>query len=117
MSDENKCFLLSCHAMKIEAEYTELSSEKESVGSEFYRIKTEAKDGAPPNYHISHMAGLAVAISSEEAKSLAKEVILRKWPEAEGWAIHSVQANEISDAQLEEALDHLRGGDSMMLLM
>jgi hypothetical protein len=82
---ENRCFLLSCYALRIEAEYTELSPEKKNLaGSTYYQLRIEPKEDDPVTHSVFHTSALAVARSIEEAKSLAREHFLIQCPEAEG---------------------------------
>lgn len=116
-ADTNKCFLLSCYALKVEADYTELSTPQPiSTGGESYEMRSHVSEGAVPTHHVSHIGGLAIARSVEEASSLAKERILNLWPESEGWTVHSIHLKEITDSHLEEALEILRVGNSSRLI-
>lgn len=113
----NKCFLVSCYALKTEAEYIDIALPEETTMGTSYDMRSVLAEGAPYKQSVSHTGGLVVARSVEEATSLAKERILNIWPESEGWTIHSVNVKEISEANLAEALERLRASASTMLMM
>jgi hypothetical protein len=115
--DSNKCFLLSGYALKIEADYSELSQPAQTETGNIQHLITVHQEEGPQTHHVAHIGGLAVAQSKEDAVDMAKEKILQMWPESDGWTIHSVTASAVPETALNEALDVLMAGGSKMLLM
>jgi hypothetical protein len=100
------------------AEFVDLSPpKKDPKGNEIHEMRLEVVKGEPQTQSVSHVGGLVIARSDEEAAGLAKARILELWPESDGWTIHSVLVKEVPEARLEEALERLRAGDSNMLIM
>jgi hypothetical protein len=73
-------------------------------------VKSETDSQGRVKIETIHGPGIVTAETSERAKEICMEAILKKWPEAEGWRGHAIGAVDVDNETIGKIALAWQGG-------